>query len=204
MSGAQRANTQATGIQTDADLATLANGQTLVVWTSLGQDGDRGGVYGQRFTSQGIRDGAEFLINQTTSRNQSKPNVAALTGDKFVVCWISESLNGRNGSGAPNLRANVMARHYDANGVALGNEYRLNDGDVVSSEVQVSPGSAGGFVAAWVQQNEVNMNNLSDVFVKTFNANGLPSGQSALHNTYLKGRQEDPGIAIVDRDALVG
>ena len=42
--GAQRANTHATGIQTDAGVATLANGQTLVVWTSLGQDGDGEGV----------------------------------------------------------------------------------------------------------------------------------------------------------------
>jgi len=203
LGGAQRVNTHATGIQSDADVATLASGQTLVVWTSLGQDGDGEGVYGQRFTSQGVRDGAEFLINQTTARNQSKASVAALTGDKFVVGWISESSNGRNSSGGQNLRANVLARQYSAAGAALGNEYRLNDGDIVSSEVQVAPGSGGGFVAAWVQQDEANMNNLSDVFVKSFDANGLPSGQSARHNTYRKGRQEDPGLAIVGSDALV-
>ena len=200
---AQRANTHVTGIQSDADVATLANGESLVVWTSLGQDGSGEGVYGQRFTSQGVRDGAEFLINQTTARNQSKANVASLAGGRFVVGWISESVNGRNSSGAPNLRANVMARHYNATGEALGNEYRLNDGDIVSSEVQVAPGSGGGFSAAWVQWDEVRTGNLSDVFVKSFDANGLPSGQSSLHNTYLRGQQEDPAIAIVGNDALV-
>ena len=203
LGSAQRANTHVAGIQSDADVATLANGESLVVWTSLGQDGDGEGVYGQRFTSQGVRDGAEFLINQTTARNQSKASVAALAGGKFVVGWISESVNGRNSSGAQNLRANVMARHYNATGVALGNEYRLNDGDIVSSEVQVAPSSGGGFSAAWVQRDEVRTGNLSDVFVKSFDANGLPSGESALHNTYLTGRQEDPGIAIVGNDALV-
>ena len=203
LGGAQRVNTHATGIQSDADVATLANGESLVVWTSLGQDGSGEGVYGQRFTSQGVRDGAEFLINQTTARNQSKASLAALAGGRFVVGWISESVNGRNSSGAPNLRANVMARHYNATGEALGNEYRLNDGDIVSSEVQVAPGSGGGFSAAWVQRDEVRTGNLSDVFVKSFDANGLPSGQSSLHNTYLAGRQEDPGIAIVGNDALV-
>ncbi len=203
LGGAQRVNTHATGIQTDADVATLSGGQTLVVWTSLGQDGDGEGVYGQRFTSQGVRDGAEFLINQTTARNQSKASVAALAGDRFVVGWISESSNGRNSSGAPNLRANVMARQYSGAGAALGNEYRLNDGDIVSSEVQVASDSGGGFVVAWVQQDEVNMNNLSDVFVKSFDANGLPSGQSSRHNTFLKGRQEAPGLAILGNDALV-
>ena len=203
LGGAQRVNTRVNGIQTDADVATLSEGQSLVVWTSFGQDGDKEGVYGQRFTSQGIRDGAEFLINQTTSRNQSKPTVVALEGDKFVVGWISESTNGRNSSGALNLRANVMARHYSAMGRALGNEYRLNDGDIVSSEVQIASGSGGGFSVTWVQRDDVNMNNLSDVFVKSFDANGLPSGQSTRHNTYLKGLQENPGIAVVGSDALV-
>ena len=203
LGSAQRANTHVAGIQSDADVATLANGESLVVWTSLGQDGSGEGVYGQRFTSLGVRNGAAFLINQTTARNQSKANVAALAGGRFVVGWISESVNGRNSSGAQNLRANVMARHYNATGEALGNEYRLNDGDIVSSEVQVAPGSGGGFSAAWVQRDEVRTGNLSDVFVKSFDANGLPSGESALHNTYLTGRQEDPGIAIVGNDALV-
>ena len=110
--GIQRVNTFATGIQSDADVAALAAGQVLVVWTSLGQDGDGEGIYGQRFTPAGVREGPEFLINQTTARNQSKPNVVALTGDKFVVGWISESINGRNTSGALNLRANVMARIF--------------------------------------------------------------------------------------------
>ena len=199
----QRVNRHTPGNQTDADVATLANGESLVVWTSLGQDGSGEGVYGQRFTSLGVRNGAAFLINQTTARNQSKASVAALAGGRFVVGWISESVNGRNSSGAQNLRANVMARHYNATGEALGNEYRLNDGDIVSSEVQVAPGSGGGFSAAWVQRDEVRMGNLSDVFVKSFDANGLPSGQSAIHNTYLRGRQEDPAIAIVGNDALV-
>jgi hypothetical protein len=201
--GIQRVNTFATGIQSDADVAALAAGQVLVVWTSLGQDGDGEGIYGQRFTPAGVREGPEFLINQTTARNQSKPNVAALTGDKFVVGWVSESINGRNTSGALNLRANVMARIFHPWGTATGNEYRLNDGDVVSSEVKLAPGVEGGFVAAWVQQDETNMNNLSDVFVKAFDANGLPAKKSVRHNTFLKGRQENPALAIVGTDALV-
>ena len=75
-SGITRANTFATGVQSDADVAVLPDGTVMVVWTSLGQDGDGEGVYGQRFTSRGVRDGAEFLINQSTARNQSMPNIA--------------------------------------------------------------------------------------------------------------------------------
>jgi hypothetical protein len=199
----QRVNTFASGIQSDAEVAALPGGQVLVVWTSLGQDGDGEGIFGQRFTAAGIRDGAEFLINQTTAHNQSKPSVAALAGDKFVVGWISETVNGRNTSGALNLRANVMARLFNASGAALGNEYRLNDGDVVSSAVQLAPSPGGGFIATWVQQDEANMNNLTDVYVKAFDANGLPTRKSERLNTFLKGHQENPGQATMGTDALV-
>ena len=202
-SGITRANTFATGVQSDADVAVLPDGTVMVVWTSLGQDGDGEGVYGQRFTSRGVRDGAEFLINQSTARNQSMPNVAALNGDRFVVCWVSESVNGRNNSGAANLRANLMARLFNAGGTPTGNEYRLNDGDVVVSGARLAAGANGGFTVAWVQTDEKNMNNLSDIYVKSFDNAGLPTAAAKKHNTYLRGRQEDPELAVLGNDALV-
>jgi len=203
VTGAVRVNTQQAGIQGDADVAALSSGQVLVVWSSLGQDGDGEGVYGQRFTSRGIRDGVEFLVNQTTARNQSEPAVTALAGDKFAVGWISESSSGRNSSGGINLRANLMARLFNSDGAALGNEYRLNDGNVVISSGELESSSGGGFMAAWVQTDEAAANNLTDVFVKTFDANGLPSANGARHNTYLKGRQDDPELAVLGSEALV-
>jgi len=199
----QRANTFELGIQSDPDVAVLSSGEVLVVWMSLGQDGDGMGIFGQRFTTAGNPVGAEFRLSQTAARNQSKPVVIALKGDKFMVAWIAESVNGRNTSGAQNQRANVMGRMFNGSGVALGNEYRLNDGDVVSSQVELAADSEGGFVTAWVQQDESNMNNYSDVHVKTFNANGLPASKGVRQNTYLKGRQEDPGLAVIGSDALV-
>ena len=203
ITGITRANTFATGVQSDADVAVLPDGTVMVVWTSLGQDSDGEGVYGQRFTARGVRDGTEFLINQSTARNQSMPNVAALNGDRFVVCWVSESVNGRNSSGAANLRANLMARLFNAGGTPTGNEYRLNDGDVVVSGARLAAGANGGFTVAWVQTDEKNMNNLSDIYVKSFDNAGLPTAAAKKHNTYLRGRQEDPELAVLGNDALV-
>ena len=203
LTGPVRVNTQQGGIQGDADVAALDNGQVLVAWSSLGQDGDGEGVYGQRFTARGIRDGIEFLVNQTTARNQSKPSVAALGGDKFAVGWISESATGRNSSGGVNLRANLMARLFKGDGAALGNEYRLNDGNVVISKSELESAPNGGFMAAWVQTDETAANNLTDVFLKAFDANGLPTANGSRHNTYLKGRQDDPGLAVLGSEALV-
>lgn len=202
-SGAIMANSYAGSIQRDASIATLENGGVVVVWESVGQDGSGEGIYGQRFNAQGIRVGSEFLINQSTAANQSDPSVTALNDGKFVVGWLSQSQNGRNSSGAANLRNNVMGRLYDGSGAAVGNEYRLNDGDVLAADPQLATRPDGGFLLTWVQKDEVNTRNSSDVYIKTFDNNGLPAVQAVRHNTYLTGRQSTPEVAMVGSDALV-
>ena len=47
------------------------------------------------------------------------------------------------------------------------------------------------------------MNNLSDIFVKSFDNAGLPTAAAKKHNTYLRGRQEDPELAVLGNNALV-
>ncbi len=201
--GAIMANSYASSIQRDASIATLENGGVVVVWESVGQDGSGEGIYGQRFNAQGIRVGSEFLVNQSTAENQSDPSVTALNGGKFVVGWLSQSQNGRNSSGGANLRSNVMGRLYDGSGAAVGNEYRLNDGDVLAADPQLATRPDGGFLLTWVQKDETNTRNSSDVYIKTFDNNGLPAVQAVRHNTYLTGRQSTPEVAMVGSDALV-
>ena len=202
-SGSIMANSYAASIQRDASVAALENGGVVVVWESVGQDGSGEGIYGQRFNAGGIRVGSEFLVNQSTSENQSDPSVTALNGGKFAVGWLSQTRSGRNSSGAPNLRNNVMGRLYDENGAAVGNEYRLNDGDVVAADPKLATRPDGGFLLTWVQNDETNTRNSTDVYIKTFDNNGLPAAEAARHNTYLTGRQSTPEVAMVGSDALV-
>jgi hypothetical protein len=49
----------------------------LVVWTSLGQDGSREGVYGQFVHSDGSLVGGEFRVNTTTIGQQMQPAVVS-------------------------------------------------------------------------------------------------------------------------------
>eukprot|EP01060_Flectonema_neradi_P010141 TRINITY_DN1726_c0_g1_i1.p1 TRINITY_DN1726_c0_g1~~TRINITY_DN1726_c0_g1_i1.p1 ORF type:complete len:1117 (+),score=250.13 TRINITY_DN1726_c0_g1_i1:52-3402(+) len=73
-----------------ADVASLNDGQMMVaVWTSNGQDGDSGGIYGRITTMMGVPLTSEFLIPQTTAGDQKTPRVAALTGGNFAVSWKS-------------------------------------------------------------------------------------------------------------------
>jgi hypothetical protein len=62
---------------------------SLVVWTSMGQDGSREGVFG-RFLAGGTQIGGdEFRVNSTTISQQMHPAVAWNGLDHFLVVWAS-------------------------------------------------------------------------------------------------------------------
>jgi hypothetical protein len=60
----------------------------LVVWTSMGQDGSREGVYGQYL--HGVAPvGGEFRMNTTTVGQQMQPTVTSDGTNQFLVVWTS-------------------------------------------------------------------------------------------------------------------
>jgi hypothetical protein len=61
----------------------------LAVWTSLGQDGSREGVYGQFIHNNGVLVGGEFRVNTTTVSQQMHPVLAADGVSQFIAVWIS-------------------------------------------------------------------------------------------------------------------
>ncbi|MBI3876059.1 MAG: hypothetical protein HY300_08920, partial [Verrucomicrobia bacterium] len=71
-----RVNAFTYGDQFAPQIETLGTDQ-LVVWTSLGQDGSREGVYGRLMTSRGDLNGGEFRVNTTTRDSQMHPVVAS-------------------------------------------------------------------------------------------------------------------------------
>jgi len=61
----------------------------LAVWTSLGQDAYREGVYGQFLTGDGALAGVEFRVNTTTISRQIHPTIASDGMNRFLVAWSS-------------------------------------------------------------------------------------------------------------------
>lgn len=61
----------------------------LVIWTSLGQDGSREGVYGQFVHNDGALVGTEFRVNTTTVSQQMQPVVASDGVGQFIAVWAS-------------------------------------------------------------------------------------------------------------------
>jgi hypothetical protein len=64
-------------------------GDYLIVWTSLGQDGSREGVYGQFVHEDGSLIGGEFRVNTTTLGSQMQPTVASDGAEQFLAVWSS-------------------------------------------------------------------------------------------------------------------
>lgn len=85
--GETQANTFTSGEQWEMAISTNPAGDFTIVWSSDGQDGSSGGIYGQQYFADGTPDGGEFHISTTTSGMQERPSVAQLTGEDFVVIW---------------------------------------------------------------------------------------------------------------------
>jgi hypothetical protein len=87
-----RVNSTTFGDQYAPKVANLGT-NTLIVWTSLGQDGSWEGVFGQ-LLSAGQPVGGEFQVNTSTWNKQFQPAVAADGTARFLVAWAGMAPNG--------------------------------------------------------------------------------------------------------------
>lgn len=81
-------NSQLYGDQYAPKIASLGT-DYLCVWTSLGQDGSREGVFGQFLHRDGTHSGSEFRVNTTVLNQQMFPAVASDGSGRFLAAWSS-------------------------------------------------------------------------------------------------------------------
>ncbi|MBI1234873.1 MAG: beta-propeller fold lactonase family protein, partial [Alphaproteobacteria bacterium] len=141
-------NTTTSNGQLKPDVAALRDGGFIVVFEdSSASSGDTSGiaVRGQRFDAAGSPQGAEFLVNSTTSDNQNVAAVTGLAGGGFVVAYSDAS-----GSAGDTSSIAVRAQRFDDAGVASGSEFLVN---TTTASVQRRAGlaglAAGGFVISF-------------------------------------------------------
>jgi hypothetical protein len=192
--GEFRVNTTTAGSQRDPAVALDADGDFVVVWTSVGQDGDGGGIYGRRYSAELTARGGEFRINTRTGGHQEAPRVALDAAGDFVVVWTSQ---GSDGSGA-----GVAARRYRANGTALGSEFRVNTTTAGTQEApSVSLDADGDFVVAWHGNGT---GDSAGIFAQRYNASAVRQGSQFRVNTTTAATQWFPRVALdADGDFVV-
>jgi len=182
-------NTETLNTQSSGNLALLSNGGFVVVWidgSMIGSDTSGFGIKAQRFDADGNKLGAEFLVNTTTSANQTGPVVATLPSGRFVVTWIDASATGGDTSGTA-----VRGQIFEANGTPVGAEFLINT-EIANNQgpATVTELSGGGFVVSWSDGSGVG-GDASGTGIKAqlFDSAGAKVGGEILVNTVVVGSQ---------------
>ena len=198
-------------------VAVLEDSNIVVVWGSLNQATSNSmyDVYGQILSPKGVKVGTNFLVNQFMAFNQRTPSIAATKGGGFVVAWVSEqqrsapaissdaSLPPTNVvSSLPAPSADVYARLYKSNGVAIGNEFLVNSNLFPCANPAVAASTDGGFTIVWGARNTADYTQGSDIYLRSFSSGGV-GGPIVVVNTTLAGDQYVPRIAASGTNFLV-
>ncbi len=194
LGGEFRVNTFTTNSQTNPATAMDADGDTIVVWHSSGQDGTFPSVYAQRYNATGVPQGTEFRVNTTVPGSQAYPTVAMdATGD-FVVAWQGISQDG-SGHG-------IYARRFDSVGLPLSTEFRVNTTTANSQQFPaIAMDADGDFVVAWDSAGQDGSQ--YGVYAQRFNSEGVAQGNEFRVNTYTASEQRLPATAMDDNGNFV-
>ncbi len=118
-----RVNDHVNGNQWFSAIAMLANGDTVIAWTSDDTSGGNAGILAREFSAAGVPVGDEMLVNTTQNGNQWYPSVAASDADGFGVVWSGEGIGDTDGVFAQRFqftstRSGVAGAEDDFYGIA--------------------------------------------------------------------------------------
>ena len=179
-------NTYTTGSQADPAVASAGDGTFVVVWTSTSEDGSSKGVFGQSFDKNGLKVGAQFQVNTTTTGDQYYPALAVATDGAFVVAWESKA--------SEFSQVDVFGQRFDASGAKAGSEFSIN---TYTTGKQAHPvvaiGKNDSFTVVWESADQ---DGSSDgIFGQHFDAAGAKVGAEFLVNSNTFSSQYGPAIA---------
>ena len=188
-------NTYTAGDQLLPSVALDGLGEFVVVWQSEGQDGQYGGVFGQRFNSSGAPTGGEFFVNTYTTGDERSPAVAKDSSGNFVVIWEDGAGPAglccfRDGEGSA-----IYGQRFSNVGVLQGAEFLVNSYTRdYQSYPAVGRADAGNFVVAWSSYGQ----DRSDygIFGQRYLSSGATSGSEFQANTFTAFSQVSSRVAV--------
>lgn len=136
-------NTHTTGYQSAADICCDADGGFMVVWASGDfegptQDGDKFGIFGRKYASDGVPFGPEFQVNVDTTGDQVAPSVACDGAGNSVAVWTDL-----------NIPSALRGRVFDGNGQAVDAAFVVQASGSAPFGAEVAMADDGRFVVAW-------------------------------------------------------
>jgi Ca2+-binding RTX toxin-like protein len=162
-----RVNSTTANLQMEPKVDVLASGGFVVVWTDFsGEGGDASqSIKAQIYDAAAAPVGGEFLVNTSTTGNQTKAAVAHLADGGFIVSWNDST--GDSGGGS------VKAQRFDADGDKVGTEILVNTATAGAQlDSSVAAQADGRFAIVWTDRG----GSTDDVKLQLFDANGSKSG----------------------------
>ena len=121
------------------DIATLADGRFVIVWSDLTFSSD---VFGRIYDPMSRTFSGDAFPIVTGAGEQGLPTVAGLPDGGFLVTWSDVP--------AANLAAaTVHGRRFDATGAPIGDEFLLDTGAPGQATTAVAANAAGDILAVW-------------------------------------------------------
>jgi hypothetical protein len=178
-------NTFTSNSQVYSTVATDADGDFVITWSSASQDGSGYGVYAQRYNASGGSQGIEFRVNTYTSGSQAYSSVAMDEHGNFLVAWSSFGQDGSSDG--------VYSQRYNAVGATQGPEFRVNS-RTTSAQIwpTVAMDAAGDAVVTWTSYGQDGDG--AGVYAQRFMQNTAPTTSGLPAVTVL----EDAADSIVD------
>ncbi len=173
-------------------LGRSSGGRKVAVWSA--PDGDKRGVFAQRYDASGQPDGEALQLNSTNAGTQSQPAVAVDSQGGFVAVWRSQS----NGESA------IVGRLFDPSGSPRGPERQISQSSAEHSRPSVGLKPNGEAYVAWQRTTDDGGQSLkgsanadSDVvgaFLDT-------SGQNMTSETEVSGTNNagSPSVSVSDQ-----
>ena len=138
-------------------ITSLQGGGFVVTWQRAANSGTDFEIVGQRYNSSGGTVGAQFQANTQTANSQYGNDVARLSDGGFVVSWVDPGTN--------NVGGRIVARHYDASGVAIGGEIVIDSKAAGAyGRTVVTALADGGYVVGWIEDDGNNDNVIARAF----------------------------------------
>lgn len=183
-------NTFTAGVQDVPAVGVAPGGDFIVVWESAAQDGDDFGVFGQRHSSTGAKQGTEFQINTFTTGPQGVPVVNIAADGSFVVVW-----QGYGDNADQSDYGDIFGRRYSSSGTPLGSAFEVNLPLVGFEGAAAVTTTASGFVVVW--------DNYDDIFARRYDSLGNPQGLPLPVNASALGFQGTAGVAATPDGGFV-
>lgn len=158
------------------DVTAAMDGGFAVAWVAYSpdaqdtEDGEQADVCLNIYSSVGVVQTSDVLVNSHTAQDQDQPSLTQLADGSFLVAWANDAAE------APDDPEGVHGRLFTAAGAAVGDQFGMHP-DVAGFQVapQVTALSFGGAVMTYIDEGAtINDDFAPDIWVNTVYAMAMP------------------------------